>query len=340
MTPVTDNWIDRLLNDYQQSFPLVTRPFHHIAGELKVSPEAVLREMTLLLADRTISRIGPVFRPNTIGASTLAAMAVPEAELEAAAGLVNAYPEVNHNYEREHRLNLWFVITAGSQLDIRRVLTDIRIRTGYQVISLPLVRDYHIDLGFALNGDGPDMRRRLAKAPSAPVPIFVSERDLRLIRVLQHGLPLVERPYRECGRFAHLSETDTINAVRGLQESGVVKRFGVVVRHHELGYRANAMVAWTLPDAEADEVGWRLGACADVTLCYRRRPAPPAWTHNLFCMIHGKVRTQVLERIESLTCHFGLSDVPRDVLFSRRRFKQRGAVYPVGAQREAITACG
>jgi hypothetical protein len=94
--------------------------------------------------------VGAVLRPNTVGVSTLAAMSVPAADLERVATLVNGYREVNHNYEREHALNLWFVATAPDSQRLQQVLDDIAARSGYEVLGFPLLEDYHIDLGFEL----------------------------------------------------------------------------------------------------------------------------------------------------------------------------------------------
>lgn len=140
----------KLLNDFQRDFPLVKRPFARIAKQLGVTEAEVLETLRLLKAEGTISRVGPVFPPNRLGASTLAAMEVPAARLEGVAELVSAYAEVNHNYEREHRLNLWFVVTAESPERLAEVLAEIAERTGYAVLDLPMVTEYHIDLGFEL----------------------------------------------------------------------------------------------------------------------------------------------------------------------------------------------
>ncbi len=140
----------RLLNDWQQHFPLSSTPYADIARELGVNEEEVLQTLTRLQAQGSISRIGAVLRPNTVGVSTLAAMAVPNAELETVAALVSAYPEVNHNYEREHTLNLWFVVTAPDNARLQQVLNEISTRSGYAVLPFPLLEDYHIDLGFDL----------------------------------------------------------------------------------------------------------------------------------------------------------------------------------------------
>jgi len=139
-----------LLNDFQHDFPLSPTPYAGMAARLGVTEADVLASLQWLKESGAISRIGAVVRPNQVGASTLAAMVVPPAELEAVAALVNGYTEVNHNYEREHHLNLWFVITAPDAARLQTVLAEISARTGYEVLSFPLLEDYHIDLGFEL----------------------------------------------------------------------------------------------------------------------------------------------------------------------------------------------
>jgi DNA-binding Lrp family transcriptional regulator len=140
----------RLLNDFQHDFPLAPAPYADIAQSLGVSEAEVLTALARLQDAGAVSRVGAVVRPNTVGASTLAAMAVPPEDLERVAALVSDYAEVNHNYEREHRLNLWFVATAPDSTRLQQVLDEIAAGTGYEVFSFPLVEDYHIDLGFEL----------------------------------------------------------------------------------------------------------------------------------------------------------------------------------------------
>lgn len=109
---------------------------------------------------------------------------------------------------------------------------------------------------------------------------------------------------------------------------------GVVVRHHELGYRANAMLVFDVPDDRVSQLGRCIGRFEFVTLCYRRPRRLPDWPYNLFCMIHGKDRATVLSRIDMLKDKCQLHDLPCDVLFSNRQFKQRGAIY---MQQQVIT---
>ena len=143
--------IDRhLLNDFQQDFPLVARPYAALGEAMGVGEAEVMTRLARLSDNGTVSRVGAVFRPHTVGGSTLAALAAPPEDLERIAHLVSAYAEVNHNYQREHRLNLWFVVTAPSTEAVQAVLADISARTGLEVLDLPLLEHFHIDLGFDL----------------------------------------------------------------------------------------------------------------------------------------------------------------------------------------------
>lgn len=139
-----------LLNEYQRGFPLCPSPYAEIATQLGVQEREVIETLESLMRRGLISRIGPVIAPQTVGASTLAAMAVPEPRIEAIAALVSGFEEVNHNYLREHDFNLWFVVTAAHTTRVQEVLREIELATGIGVLDLPLERSFYIDLGFPL----------------------------------------------------------------------------------------------------------------------------------------------------------------------------------------------
>jgi len=157
--------------------------------------------------------------------------------------------------------------------------------------------------------------------------VVLNAQDRRLVALIQGGLPLSSRPYAELGKQLDIPEETVIQRIRAMQEDGVIKRMGIVVRHHELGYTANAMVVWDVPDSRVAQVGDALGRHDCVTLCYQRPRRLPQWPYNLFCMIHGKDRERVLEIIDELVETEGLQDISHEVLFSGERFKQRGAKY-------------
>ena len=321
---------ERLLNNYQRNFPLLPAPFEHIAQSLNTDSGTVLKRLRELQKNGAVSRVGAVFRPNTVGVSTLAAIAVPDSLLESVAPIISAFPQVNHNYEREHEYNLWFVVTARDQETLEQSLRQIEERTGYPVLSLPLVKDYHIDLGFPMQLDQqpePVTPKETAATPDPTTGATDPASAEDLIDAIQDGLPLIARPYREIAERLGWSEQQVIARLQQMLEAGVIKRLGVVVRHHELGYRANAMVVWDVPDDVVDQLGYQLGRQDCVTLCYQRPRRLPKWPYNLFCMVHGKDRDDVLACVERMVEGLGLKHLDKSVLFSGRRFKQRGARY-------------
>ncbi len=325
--PVLDALDRRLLDEHQRGFPICEAPFAEIANRLDCEANEVLRRLAALEQRGVVSRVGPVFAPGRVGASTLAAMAVPPARLESVAERVNRYRAVNHNYEREHEFNLWFVLTAAGVDELDQTLADVRRCTGFEVLDLRLERSYHIDLGFPLWRRPPAGARTAATGAGPPAAAAALDAlDRRLLGAIEDGLSLTARPYAAVARRIGLSEAQVMERLGRLLGDGVIKRMGVIVRHHELGYRSNAMVVFDAPDDRVDVLGRRLAQVALVTLCYRRTRCPPVWPYNLYCMLHGRDRGEVTGWVEELLPD-AVGDLDRAVLFSRRRFRQRGARY-------------
>lgn len=163
---------------------------------------------------------------------------------------------------------------------------------------------------------------------TAPLPTAHGEAAAKRLRaMLERGLPLTERPWLTLAEQCGMGEGEVLAWVEHWQRQGLIKRLGLVVRHHALGIRANAMVVWDLPDESVAEVGRRLAAEPAVTLCYRRRRRPPEWPFNLFCMIHGTRRELVLAVLDDIVARQELQEVPHRVLFSLKAYKQCGGRY-------------
>lgn len=162
--------------------------------------------------------------------------------------------------------------------------------------------------------------------------------DRALLHAIETGLPLVPRPYAAVGEALGMSEGEVIDRLGRLLQQGIIKRLGVVVRHRKLGYRANGMVVWNLPDQQVDELGHCIGSFPFVTLCYQRPRRLPDWPYNLFTMIHGQDHGEVRSRVQQIVSRCGLDEVVHEVLFSGRCFKQRGARYAPAARAPLPTA--
>jgi len=143
--------LDRaIVNRLQGGFPLCERPFAEAAREFDVDEEVLISRIEKLLANGTLSRFGPLFDAERLGgAFTLCAMRVPADDFERVAAQVNAHPEVAHNYEREHRFNMWFVLATSTPEDIDRTIRKLEVETGYPILNLPRLDEYYIGLQLA-----------------------------------------------------------------------------------------------------------------------------------------------------------------------------------------------
>lgn len=140
--------VDRaIVNRLQRGFPVCERPFLEAAGELDIGEHALIERLQRLLDDGVLTRFGPLYQIERAGgAFLLAAMQVPQHDLDRVIAAVNALPEVAHNYLREHRFNLWFVLAAVSQAQIDQAVSRIEDETGCPVYAMPKLREYFLDL--------------------------------------------------------------------------------------------------------------------------------------------------------------------------------------------------
>lgn len=228
---------------------------------------------------------------------------------------------MNHSYLREDRWNLWFVATAPSDAELAQSLARIEAESGLPVLSLPLVRPFNIDLGFRLRGP------RVALGLDRDADMSALQDDDRpIMQALSDGLDLVAQPFAALAQQLGRSESDILARIQALAEARILTRVGVIVRHRALGWAANAMVVWQLPDHAIEPAGIALAQVPGVTLCYQRRIQPGVWDWPLFCMIHARSRAEALAVLDRARTLPELAGMPHKVLFSTRCFKQRGAL--------------
>lgn len=309
-----------LLDGFQRDLPLVSRPFAAIGATLGLTEAEVIARLTRMHAAGRIARVGGTVRPNTAGASTLAALAVPEGRIDEVAAVVGAELGVNHCYLREADWNLWFVATAPDGPGLAASLARIEGATGLPLLDLRLVRPFNIDLGFPLSGRPVAMPDGRSVSPDALRPD-----DRPLLHALSAGLDLVPEPFAALARSLGREETSLRSRIADLLAAGILTRLGVIVRHRALGFTANAMVVWDLPEADIAAAGQTLAALPGVTLCYQRRPVAGLWPYRLYCMIHARSRPEALAVLDTARDLPALTDCDHRILFSTRCFKQSGA---------------
>ncbi|HEY0823097.1 MAG TPA: Lrp/AsnC family transcriptional regulator, partial [Ramlibacter sp.] len=272
------------------------------------------------------SRIGAVWGRGAGGAAALCALAVPPDRLERVAATVSRDPAVNHNYEREHAWNLWYVITGPDSGCVRATADRLAGEADAPALFLPMVRAYRVDLGFDLRA--PHAARTALRPAShrehVARPVAFSERPLAALA--EAGLPLVPRPYDAWAAELGWPREAVLATLRRWLRCGTLRRFGIVVRHHDLGFAANAMTVIQADPAEVDAIGAVLAAQPGVTLAYQRAP-DPRWPYNLYFMVHGRERAGVEALIAQALDASGAARLPHATLFSARRFKQTGGRY-------------
>ncbi len=140
--------IDRkLINALQGDFPLVREPYRQVAEALGLDEGELLRRLDAMLERRVLTRFGPMFQIERAGgAFVLAAMRVADADFERVTEQVNAFPEVAHNYRREHALNMWFVLATATPQGIGEAIAAIEAATGLPVFAFPKEREYFVEM--------------------------------------------------------------------------------------------------------------------------------------------------------------------------------------------------
>ena len=164
---------------------------------------------------------------------------------------------------------------------------------------------------------------------------MLSPLEKRLILALQRDLEIEPRPFLDLAGRLGLEEEEVLAAIRGLMDKGYIRRFGATLRHQKSGYEANALVAWSVPEADLKPIGRQMAAQRAVTHCYARRPAP-AWPYNLYTMVHGRTREECLEIAARMARETGLSDY--QVLFSESELKKTTMRYFREEVRERLAA--
>lgn len=148
--------------------------------------------------------------------------------------------------------------------------------------------------------------------------------DRRIVAATQNGLPLVAHPYAAVAKAASIGETEAIARLGRLLACGAIRRIGVIPNHYALGLTANGMSVWDVDDRAVAEAGLRIGALDFVSHCYERPRHLPLWPYNLFAMVHGRSRQEVLDKVERIAALLGPDARAHDVLFSTRILKKTG----------------
>jgi DNA-binding Lrp family transcriptional regulator len=313
-----------LINHYQGGIPLNGRPFSSIAARFDASEEQVIEAIDKLLAEGLLSRFGPLYNAERMGGGlVLAALEAPEDDYARVTEQVNALPEVAHNYRRDHRLNMWFVLATETPQALEQALQDIERETGLKVYAFPKLQEFYLGLWFQINADGSLETRPIVETELQPFD-GLDALDRRIIALTQPGLPLLANPFQVAAEQAECAVEELLARFKRMLGNGVIRRIGLVPNHYKLGFHGNGMTVWNIPDERLEQVGRRLGALSNVSHCYARPRHLPLWPYNLFAMVHGKDRPAVLRQVERIAEQLAGEANAHEVLFSSAVLKKTG----------------
>jgi len=314
------------INNFQGGFSLDEHPFASAATRLNCSEETLIATVNSLKNRKLLSRFGPLYDAARLGGGlTLAAISVPEDRYENVTDMVNAYPEVAHNYRREHELNMWFVLATETPVELVQVLSSIENSTGLSVYNFPKQQEFYIGLWLHLSADG--------NHSTVPVPNKTAElngnyqlddTDRKLISVTQTGLSIESSPYQTVANNLGISQEEVLQRLKQLLSCGIIRRIGAVPNHYKLGLTANGMTVWDVDDKKITELGNLVGQLDFVSHCYQRPRHLPMWRYNLFAMVHGSDRYEVNEKVKQIENLLGKKCKAHDTLFSSAILKKTG----------------
>lgn len=322
-----DDLDKELLNEIQWTFPLVTRPFDAIAKKFDTTPEIVKQRLKQLKEIGVLRQLSAIFDTRKLGyTSSLVAMEIEPDKLEYVANQINRHPGVSHNYERDHQFNLWFTLAVPPGSDLKTELEKFNVLKGIKKVRmLPTLQLFKIGVKLDMVDEKKhdvaptEEKKQVKNAKFEP-----TEEDKNFIRELQKDMDIIDEPFVKAAKNLGITEKELFEKMKHYEEYGVMRRFAAILRHRQVGFTANGMIVWKVPEDRISEVGEVLGSFPQISHCYER-PTYPDWPYNVFSMIHCKTHEEANEMAKTIQDQIHVDDYR--ILFSSREFKKTRVEY-------------
>mgnify|MGYP001626160754 CR=1 FL=1 len=307
LNKISEKTKKELLNIIQKEFPLEKRPFLKIGEKLNLKEQEVIEVLRYLQRKKILRQISAIFNPWFFGhKSALFAFKVPLEKLNKAISIINKHPGISHNYLRNHRYNLWFILVS---LPEREPLSEAdklaKLCEVEDYLYLPALRTFKISTVFEDKNSAFD-KEEFAEIETISIIENISEKDKALVKILQEPLPLVKTPFKEMVKSLDIEEEEIFLWIREMKEKGALRRFGALLKHNKLGFKENIMVAWEVKEDEIESVIEGLSKELFITHCYERKTYPN-WNFNLYTMCHFKEKNEK-NKISQLAKKYGIKN--------------------------------
>ena len=316
-----------LLNEIQWTFPLVTRPFDAIAKKFDTTPEIIKEKLNNLKEIGVLRQLSAIFDTRKLGyTSSLVAMEIEHDKLDHVASQINRHPGVSHNYERDHQFNLWFTLAVPPGADLNSELEKFNVLNGIKKVRmLPTLQLFKIGVKLDMVDDKKhEVAPTEEKKEIKNIKFEPTEDDKDFIRELQKDMDIVDEPFVKAANNLGITEDELFSKMKHYESLGVLRRFAAILRHRQVGFTANGMIVWKVPEDRITSVGETLGSFPQVSHCYER-PTYDDWPYNVFSMIHCKTHDEAYDVAKTIQNQIDVNEYK--ILFSSREFKKTRVEY-------------
>jgi len=316
-----------LLNEIQWTFPLVTRPFDTIAKKFDTTPEIIKEKLNNLKEIGVLRQLSAIFDTRKLGyTSSLVAMEIEHDKLDYVASQINRHPGVSHNYERDHQFNLWFTLAVPPGADLNSELEKFNVLKGIKKVRmLPTLQLFKIGVKLDMVDDKKhEVAPTEEKKEIKNIKFEPTEEDKDFIRELQKDMEIIDEPFVNAAKNLGITEDELFSKMKHYESMGVLRRFAAILRHRQVGFTANGMIVWKVPEDRITSVGETLGSFPQVSHCYER-PTYDDWPYNVFSMIHCKTHDEAYEVAKIIQDQIDVNEYK--ILFSSREFKKTRVEY-------------
>ncbi|ABK77924.1 transcriptional regulator [Cenarchaeum symbiosum A] len=318
--------LDReILDHIQWTFPLVARPYDEIAAKFAITPDEAKARISHLKELGVLRQLSAIFDTRRLGyKSSLVAMEIEPDRLVEVAEHINLHPGVSHNYERDHKFNLWFTLAVPPGADLKTEVDKFQELPGIiSVRMLPTIQLFKIGVKLEMSAKR-EVKPSEKKKEVKNIKFEPTEEDKEFIRQLQKDLKVTDRPFLPAAEALNMTEEEVFERLKYYESIGVMRRYAAILRHRDAGFSANGMIVWKVPEDRIDEVGATLGAFPQVSHCYQR-PVYPDWPYNVFSMVHCKSQDEAKDVARAIQGQIDVNEYK--ILFSTREFKKTRVEY-------------
>jgi len=304
----------------QKNFPLTAKPFKDIAKELNMSESEVISIIQEQKDQNIIRQTSAIFDTKSLGYnSSLVAFEIDEHKIDQAVKVINAHPGVSHNYERNHKFNIWFTMacSADSKIGLDNTIKILaKLVDANAFIMLPTLKLFKISVKLDTTGKA-DKKEKVIKKEK--VKIDMTSLHIDVVKLLQNDITIKSEPFEDIIKSLDITYDIFFDIVDDLLKSGMMRRFASILNHRKAGFNANAMVVWDIDEKDGESIGKTAAQFSAVSHCYLR-PKYNNWKYNLFTMIHGKTKEETNSIIADIEKEIeSTSHMP---LYSSREFKK------------------